>query len=100
MAQRAGSPKSIYREKHIKLVDSLIEMADTESKPNSGEWKKELPRRYIADENLWNDDDFIPKAASKEHRDVFRKIYTRYFRQICQTDVCLLSLLLPFYLLF
>ncbi|XP_009795064.1 uncharacterized protein LOC107801028 [Nicotiana tabacum] len=70
-------------------------MADTgssslEKKQNSAEeqiaWKRELPRKYLADEDLWNDDDFMPKGASMEHRDLFRKIYSRYFRQICETD--------------
>ncbi|XP_059297023.1 uncharacterized protein LOC132050031 [Lycium ferocissimum] len=78
-------------------------MAETESKPSSSssssskkpisaeeeeqDWKRELPRKYLADENnVWNDDDFIPKASSVEHRDQFRKLYARYFRQILQTD--------------
>uniref|UniRef100_M1A3H7 Neutral amino acid transport protein n=1 Tax=Solanum tuberosum TaxID=4113 RepID=M1A3H7_SOLTU len=52
-------------------------------------WKRELPQKYLANENLWNDDDFIPKTASKDNRDLFRKIYGRYFRQILQSDVCL-----------
>ncbi|KAL3356401.1 hypothetical protein AABB24_017205 [Solanum stoloniferum] len=49
-------------------------------------WKRELPQKYLANENLWNDDDFIPKTASKDDRDLFRKIYGRYFRQILQSD--------------
>ncbi|KAK4724288.1 hypothetical protein R3W88_027067 [Solanum pinnatisectum] len=71
-----------------------MEMGDAESKkPISAEeedpWKRDLPQKYLADENMWNDYDFIPKTASKDNRDLFRKIYGRYFHQILQSDVCL-----------
>lgn len=82
-----------------------MDVGDAESKkPICAEeedpWNRELPQKYLANENLWNDDDFIPKAASKEHRDLFRKIYARYFRQIVQTDVCLFIPELCFHILF
>ncbi|XP_019258522.1 PREDICTED: uncharacterized protein LOC109236760 [Nicotiana attenuata] len=48
-------------------------------------WQRELPRKYLDHEDLWNDDDFLPDPFFKEYRDEFRKIYSRYFRQIIQS---------------
>ncbi|XP_006342550.1 uncharacterized protein [Solanum tuberosum] len=66
------------------------EMADTKSNPNSDEqllvWQRELPRRFLAGEVLWDDDVFIPAGVSKEHSAILQKVYTKYFSQICETD--------------
>ncbi|MCD7453359.1 hypothetical protein HAX54_020657 [Datura stramonium] len=65
-------------------------MADIESKLKSSEeciaWKRQLPGKFLSHGDLWNDEDFLPKGASEQHRDAFIQIYQRYFRQIVNSD--------------
>ncbi|XP_016552441.1 uncharacterized protein LOC107851853 isoform X2 [Capsicum annuum] len=40
----------------------------------------------MSNPDIWNDDDFLPKGASPQHRDAFIQIYQRYFRQLANSD--------------
>lgn len=87
------------------MVDSSEEMADSESRQFSPDkepcfaeelldWqRRELPRRFLSGQVVWDDDAFIPEGASEKHRVIFRRIYRKYFLQIFASDVRLLSLL-------
>ncbi|KAF3629892.1 hypothetical protein FXO37_28725 [Capsicum annuum] len=53
----------------------------------SGKWKKELLGRFLNGLEVWKDEDFLPEAASKDHRSIFQSVYKKYFTQICESDV-------------
>ncbi|KAM3337487.1 hypothetical protein P3S68_031812 [Capsicum galapagoense] len=52
----------------------------------SGKWKKELLGRFLNGLEVWKDEDFLPEAASKDHRSIFQSVYKKYFTQICESD--------------
>ncbi|XP_060173385.1 uncharacterized protein LOC132604076 isoform X2 [Lycium barbarum] len=72
------------------LACSELRQFSPEKKPSSAEellaWQRELPRRFLANEVLWDDDVFIPEDALEKHPPIFRRIYRRYFNQICETE--------------
>ncbi|KAH0733846.1 hypothetical protein KY285_009553 [Solanum tuberosum] len=49
-------------------------------------WDRHLPRKYLDNEIVWNDNDFIPNNAKKEYLHVFQACYVLYLRQICESD--------------
>ncbi|XP_009596586.1 uncharacterized protein [Nicotiana tomentosiformis] len=73
-------------------------MADSESRQFSPDkepcfaeelldWqRRELPRRFLSGQVVWDDDAFIPEGASEKHRVIFRRIYRKYFLQIFASD--------------
>ncbi|XP_060171448.1 uncharacterized protein LOC132602670 [Lycium barbarum] len=49
------------------------------------EQQRDVPKMALAGYIPWNNKYFIPQGASMEHELLFRKIYWRYFKQICDT---------------